>query len=203
MLANEEITADGRSAIGNYPVFRRPMRQWMLRITAYAGRLLDDLDLLDWPEPIKVMQRNWIGPSDGASIDFEVSGAPDVTIQVFTTRPDTLPGATYLVLAPDHPPADSLVADAWPETTPREWRYLAAEGQAQPLAAPRGRASVITGRQWTPVAAVQAYRKLAAKLVDRDRTRGSGGKTGVFGPVISQGHEHQPPAEPDRYPPPQ
>ena len=73
-LANEEITVDGRSDIGNYPVYRRPLRQWMLRITAYAERLIRDLDHLDWPEPIKTMQRNWIGPSDGASIDFRVTG---------------------------------------------------------------------------------------------------------------------------------
>ncbi len=166
MLANEEITADGRSDIGNYPVYRRPLRQWMLRITAYAGRLLDDLDDLDWPESIKVMQRNWIGPSDGANIDFEVRGAPEIKIGVFTTRPDTLPGATYLVLAPGHPMAQSLVADAWPQATPPEWQYLTASAGSPQL--------------WTPAAAVGAYRQLAAKLAARDPTRGSEGKTGVF-----------------------
>src|SRR5262249_20113574 len=98
VLANEEVTADGRSDIGNYPVYRRPLRQWMLRITAFAERLLDDLDLVDWPESIKQMQRNWIGPSDGAYIDLLVQGG-QTTIEVFTTRPDTLPGATYVVLA--------------------------------------------------------------------------------------------------------
>src|SRR6266851_66330 len=81
VLANEEITADGRSDIGNYPVYRRPLRQWMLRITAYADRLMDDLDLLDWPESVKLMQRNWIGPSDGASIDFAVAGSPQTKIR--------------------------------------------------------------------------------------------------------------------------
>jgi leucyl-tRNA synthetase len=107
VLANEEVTADGRSDVGNYPVYRRPLRQWMLRITAYAERLLADLDQLDWPEPIKHQQRNWIGPSDGAVIAFPVTGG-DLRIEAFTTRPDTLPGATYLVLAPEHPLAAAL-----------------------------------------------------------------------------------------------
>jgi leucyl-tRNA synthetase len=103
VLANEEVTADGRSDIGNFPVFRRPLRQWVLRITAYAERLLTDLDLVDWPEPIKEMQRNWIGASDGAVVDFGLADDPSLTIPVFTTRPDTLAGATFLVLAPEHP----------------------------------------------------------------------------------------------------
>ena len=110
VLANEEVTADGRSDVGNYPVYRRPLRQWMLRITAYAERLLDDLDGLDWPESIKQMQRNWIGRSDGARIDLAVAGREDVAIEVFTTRPDTLAGATYVVLAPEHPLVDELTA---------------------------------------------------------------------------------------------
>ncbi|QOJ15691.1 MAG: leucine--tRNA ligase [Planctomycetia bacterium] len=106
VLANEEVTADGRSERGNHPVFRRPMKQWMLRITDYADRLLSDLEPLDWPEPIKLMQRNWIGRSEGAYVDFRLA-APDGSpsehlIRVFTTRPDTLFGATYLVLAPEH-----------------------------------------------------------------------------------------------------
>ena len=97
VLSNEEVTADGRSERGNFPVFRRPLTQWMMRITAYADRLLDDLDRLDWPESLKLMQRNWIGRSTGARIGFAVGGE---TIEVFTTRPDTLFGATYMVLAP-------------------------------------------------------------------------------------------------------
>ena len=101
VLANEEVTADGRSERGNYPVFKRPLRQWMLRITAYAERLLDDLSLVDWPEPIKMMQRNWIGRSEGARVDFPIEGTEE-TIRVFTTRSDTLFGATYMVLAPEH-----------------------------------------------------------------------------------------------------
>jgi leucyl-tRNA synthetase len=112
VLANEEVTAEGRSDVGNYPVYRRPLRQWLLRITSYADRLLSDLDALDWPEPIKQQQRNWIGRSDGATIVFEVTGgepsAADQRTEVFTTRPDTLPGATYLVLAPEHPLAAAL-----------------------------------------------------------------------------------------------
>ncbi|MGA0879180.1 MAG: class I tRNA ligase family protein, partial [Ilumatobacteraceae bacterium] len=100
ILANEEVTADGRSDIGNYPVFKKSMRQWMMRITAYAERLLADLDRLDWPEPIKLMQRNWIGRSTGAHVTFGSHAGP---IEVFTTRPDTLFGATFMVLAPEHP----------------------------------------------------------------------------------------------------
>ncbi len=103
VLANEEVTADGRSERGNHPVYRRPMKQWMLRITEYAERLLSDLDALAWPEPIKLMQRNWIGRSEGAYVDFALAGERDDIIRVFTTRPDTLFGATYMVLAPEHP----------------------------------------------------------------------------------------------------
>ena len=106
MLANEEVTADGRSDRGNFPVFKRSLKQWMMRITAYGDRLLDDLDTLDWPEPIKLMQRNWIGRSTGAHIDFPTSAGP---IRVFTTRPDTVFGATYLVLAPEHELVDALM----------------------------------------------------------------------------------------------
>jgi leucyl-tRNA synthetase len=101
VLSNEEVTAEGRSDRGNHPVYRRPMKQWMLRITEYADRLLSDLDPLDWPEPIKLMQRAWIGRSEGAYIDFKLADRDD-SIRVFSTRPDTLYGATYLVLAPEH-----------------------------------------------------------------------------------------------------
>jgi len=109
ILANEEVTAEGRSDIGNYPVFKRNMRQWTMRITAYADRLLDDLDRLDWPESIKLMQRNWIGRSEGARVRF-ASAAGD--IEVFTTRPDTLFGATFMVLSPEHPLVDALTTPA-------------------------------------------------------------------------------------------
>ncbi len=109
VLANEEVTNEGKSERGNFPVFKRPLKQWMLRITAYADRLIQDLDHVAWPEPIKLLQRNWIGKSIGAEVDFTVKPGDDSpgsssseTITVFTTRPDTLFGATYMVLAPEH-----------------------------------------------------------------------------------------------------
>ena len=150
VLANEEVTADGRSERGNYPVFRRPLRQWMMRITAYADRLLEDLDLLDWTDSIKTMQRNWIGRSEGAHIDFG-------PIRVFTTRPDTVFGATYMVLAPEHALVDELIAAAWPERTAASW----------------------TGGHDTPAAAVAAYRERAARMSDLERQEHKE-KTGVF-----------------------
>jgi leucyl-tRNA synthetase len=107
VLANEEVTNEGRSERGNYPVFRRPLKQWMLRITSYSDRLADDLDGVDWPEPVKMMQRNWVGRSEGAHVDFPVSGL-DEKLRVFTTRPDTLFGATYMVLAPEHEWVDAI-----------------------------------------------------------------------------------------------
>ncbi len=100
VLANEEVI-DGKSEVGGFPVIRRPMRQWMLRITAYAEKLLSDLDTIDWSHSLKEMQRNWIGKSEGAEVDFKVSGSSEI-IRVFTTRPDTLFGATYMVLSPEH-----------------------------------------------------------------------------------------------------
>jgi len=107
VLANEEVTTDGRSERGNFPVFKRNLRQWQMRITAYADRLVDDLDGLDWPEPVKLMQRNWIGRSHGANVDFASSAG---AIRVFTTRPDTLFGATFMVLSPEHPLVDALTS---------------------------------------------------------------------------------------------
>ncbi|MED0660438.1 leucine--tRNA ligase [Bacillus smithii] len=106
VLANEEVI-DGKSERGGYPVIRRPMKQWVLKITAYADRLLEDLEELDWPESIKEMQRNWIGRSEGAEVRFQVDGH-DETFTVFTTRPDTLFGATYTVLAPEHPLVEKI-----------------------------------------------------------------------------------------------
>ncbi|MDX1530901.1 MAG: leucine--tRNA ligase, partial [Rhodothermales bacterium] len=110
VLANEEVV-NGRSERGNHPVVRKPMRQWMLKITAYAERLLDGLDDLDWPESLKEMQRNWIGKSEGAEVDFPVFGYPEDRIRVFTTRPDTLFGATFMVLAPEHPLVRKVTTD--------------------------------------------------------------------------------------------
>ncbi len=155
VLSNEEVI-DGRSEVGGFPVERRPMRQWMLRITAYADRLLADLDGLDWPESLKEMQRHWIGRSEGAEVDFQVlpahGGADDpitaadeaeAGVTVFTTRPDTLFGATYMVLAPEHPLVDSITHHAQ-----------------------RG--------------AVDAYRARSANRSERDRMVEAKEKTGVF-----------------------
>src|SRR5437588_1321394 len=140
VLANEEVV-DGKSEVGGFPVVRRPMRQWMLRITAYAERLLTELNGLDWPEGVKLLQRNWIGRSEGAEIDFAVGSASSLqteedgnlescpTIRVFTTRPDTLYGATYMVLAPEHSLVDLIVTEEqWPAV--REYRERTARKSA-------------------------------------------------------------------------
>jgi leucyl-tRNA synthetase len=119
VLANEEVV-DGKSEVGGFPVVRRPMRQWTLRITAYAERLLNELEGLDWPEGIKLLQRNWIGKSEGAEIDFKIDNS-DERVRVFTTRPDTLYGGTFLVLAPEHSLVDLIVTEEqWPAV--REYR---------------------------------------------------------------------------------
>jgi leucyl-tRNA synthetase len=118
VLANEEVI-DGKSERGGYPVVRMPLRQWLLRITDYADRLLDDLATVDWSESIKIMQCNWIGKSEGAEVDFRVANY-DATIRVFTTRPDTLFGATYMVLAPEHALVRRI---ATPEQTPAVVKY--------------------------------------------------------------------------------
>jgi leucyl-tRNA synthetase len=162
VLANEEVTADGRSERGNFPVFKRPLRQWNLRITAYADRLVDDLERLDWPEPIKLMQRNWIGRSTGARLRFQVPAA-DAFFEVFTTRPDTLFGATFAVLAPEHPLVSSVVPDAWPEGTRDAW----------------------TGGRASPAAAVQAYVQAARAKTDAERQAEGMAKTGVFTGVFA------------------
>lgn len=155
VLANEEVTADGRSERGNFPVFRKKLSQWMMRITAYADRLIDDLEVLDWPDKVKNMQRNWIGRSRGAEVDFT---AGDHSITVFTTRPDTLFGATYLVLAPEHELVDALTADTpYPEGIDSRW----------------------TGGQATPAAAVAAYLAAIAAKSDVERQENKD-KTGVF-----------------------
>jgi len=123
VLANEEVV-DGRSEVGGFPVIRKPMRQWMLRITAFAERLLAGLAELDWPEGIKLLQRNWIGRSVGAEIHFKIENL-DEKIRVFTTRPDTLYGGTFLVLAPEHSLVDRIVTEEqWPSV--REYRERAA-----------------------------------------------------------------------------
>ncbi|CAN5403094.1 leucine--tRNA ligase [soil metagenome] len=154
VLANEEVTSDGRSDRGNFPVFRKRLRQWMMRITAYSDRLLDDLEVLDWPDKVKSMQRNWIGRSVGASVLF---GSPAGDIGVFTTRPDTLFGATYLVLAPEHDLVDGLVTESWPDGADGRWTYGAA----------------------TPTEAVASYRAAIAAKSDLERQENKS-KTGVF-----------------------
>ncbi|WP_030836339.1 leucine--tRNA ligase [Streptomyces sp. NRRL S-475] len=155
VLANEEVTAEGRSERGNFPVFKAKLRQWNMRITAYADRLLDDLQELDWPEAIKLQQRNWIGRSEGARVDFPIDGE---RITVFTTRPDTLFGATYMVLAPEHPLVEKFIPAAWPEGTHEVW----------------------TGGHATPGEAVAAYRAQAASKSDVERQAEAKDKTGVF-----------------------
>jgi leucyl-tRNA synthetase len=169
VLANEEVI-DGKSERGGFPVVRMPMTQWMLRITAYAERLVEDLENVDWPRPIKDMQRNWVGRSEGAEVDFPIAGlgepgtlrdhddasilglkvqgswraapSPDV-IRIFTTRPDTLFGATYMVLAPEHPLVDRVTTEA-------------------------------------QRSAVAAYREAAARKSDLDRTDLAKVKSGVL-----------------------
>ena len=120
VLANEEVV-DGKSEVGGYPVERRPMRQWMLRITSYAERLIDELEGLDWPEGIKLLQRNWIGRSEGASVKFRLANCQG-RLEVFTTRPDTLFGATYMVLSPEHP----LVRRSQRRIEAPEWKHTSA-----------------------------------------------------------------------------
>jgi leucyl-tRNA synthetase len=164
VLANEEVTADGKSDRGNHPVERRPLKQWMLRITAYAERLLSELDDVNWPESIKSLQRNWIGRSEGAEVDFPLAASGEAAVdawrtaraktcypaqpdegclRIYTTRPDTLFGVTYMVLAPEHPAVERLV-------TPEQ------QG------------------------AVEAYRRQTTAKSDLDRTDLAKSKTGVF-----------------------
>jgi leucyl-tRNA synthetase len=177
VLANEEVTVDGRSERGNFPVFKRNLAQWMMRITKYSDRLVDDLDRLDWPEPVKLMQRNWIGRSSGARVSFpvQVADGPSVAdssmptqdpatavIDVFTTPPDTLFGATFMVLAPEHPLLHLIVpAGDWPEGTLDAW-------------VPGGRHKV------TPKGAVAAYRLAASRRSDIERQSEGKDKTGAF-----------------------
>lgn len=165
VLANEEVTNEGRSERGNYPVFKRNLSQWMMRITAYADRLIADLDTIDWPEKVRLMQRNWIGRSEGAYVDFAVAGLAE-PLTVFTTRPDTLFGATFMVVSPEHPLVTgetSLVPAAWPEGTREEW----------------------TGGAASPHDAVAAYQARAAAETDEERTDETRPKTGVFTGVFA------------------
>ncbi|MCX5689828.1 MAG: class I tRNA ligase family protein, partial [Planctomycetota bacterium] len=159
VLANEEVTADGRSERGNYPVYKRPLKQWMMRITSYADRLADDLEHLEWPDAIKLLQRNWIGRSHGAHVHFRLDGFDPIT--VFTTRPDTLFGATYMVLSPDHPLVNQITTNDRP---PSAFKRAVFPGASDSM----------TCRE-----AVAAYRVYAASKTEEDRAAGKD-KTGVF-----------------------
>ncbi|MCL3776615.1 MULTISPECIES: class I tRNA ligase family protein [unclassified Actinomyces] len=172
VLANEEVTSEGRSERGNYPVFKRNLRQWMMRITAYGDRLAEDLDTVDWPEKVRSMQRNWIGRSEGAHVTFDVEGAAEAgsavtELTVYTTRPDTLFGATFMVVAPEHPLLGSV------ETT-------AAQDLTVPAAWPEGTREAWTAGHATPAEAVAAYRAYAAGATEAERTDEGRTKTGVF-----------------------
>ncbi|MGO2983247.1 MAG: leucine--tRNA ligase [Brevibacterium aurantiacum] len=156
VLANEEVTAEGLSERGNFPVYTRRLRQWNMRITAYADRLIDDLDSLDWPSAVRSMQTNWIGRSKGALLRLPVA-ASETQVEVYTTRPDTLFGATYLVLSPEHPQVEQLTVAQWDEQTPEGWR----------------------GGESTPAEAISAYQRNAAAKTDADRQQ-SKDKTGIF-----------------------
>lgn len=160
VLANEEVV-DGKSEVGGFPVVRKPMRQWMLRITEYAERLLEDLIPLDWSHSLKEMQRNWIGRSEGAEVRFRL-GDFDGEITVFTTRPDTLFGATYMVLSPEHSLVDQIVKEEWPLDTLEHWKGTDVSAAV------------------TPKTAVAAYRDFAARKSDMERTDLTREKTGVF-----------------------
>ncbi|WP_420174195.1 leucine--tRNA ligase [Luteococcus sp. OSA5] len=158
VLANEEVTNEGRSERGNFPVFKANLRQWKMRITAYADRLASDLDRVEWPENIKALQRNWIGKSHGARVHF--AGPHGEDLEVFTTRPDTLFGATFMVLAPEHPLVSSLVGEgaSWPEGTREAW----------------------TGGAASPRQAVEDYQREAGRKSDVERQMDDKTKTGVF-----------------------
>ncbi|WP_067783310.1 leucine--tRNA ligase [Actinomyces vulturis] len=173
VLANEEVTAEGRSERGNFPVFKRNLRQWMMRITAYCERLTNDLDTIDWPDKVRSMQRNWIGRSEGAHVTFGVEGlrdGRDETVTVYTTRPDTLFGATFMVLAPEHPLLGGSAGGACDD----------AELLAVPESWPTGAREAWKGGFATPAEAVAAYRAKAASTSDAERVDEGRAKTGVF-----------------------
>ncbi|EJZ86406.1 leucine-tRNA ligase [Schaalia turicensis ACS-279-V-Col4] len=175
VLANEEVTSEGRSERGNYPVFKRNLRQWMMRITAYGKRLADDLDTIDWPDKVRTMQRNWIGRSEGATVRFDVPVASEVgasvdNLEVYTTRPDTLFGATFMVVAPEHPILGGTVAgnddDEAALTVPASW--------------PEGTKDAWTDGAASPREAVARYRAQAAGKSETERADEERTKTGVF-----------------------
>ncbi|CAN5566790.1 leucine--tRNA ligase [soil metagenome] len=147
VLANEEVI-DGKSEVGGFPVVRRPMRQWMLRITAFAERLGNELEELDWPDGIKLLQRNWIGRSEGAEVAFRISDRdtqPAEIIRVFTTRPDTLYGATYLVLAPEHPLVEKITTPAQRESVTAYQQEVATKSDLERTELAKEKTGVVTG----------------------------------------------------------
>jgi leucyl-tRNA synthetase len=149
VLANEEVI-DGKSEVGGFPVERRPLRQWMLRITAYADRLIDDLAPLQWPESLKEMQRNWIGKSIGAEVDFDIADAKDdegepLGVTIFTTRPDTLYGATYMVLAPEHELVDQITTEAQRPAVTAYRNALLGKSDRDRMAETKEKTGVFTG----------------------------------------------------------
>ena len=143
VLSNEEVI-DGVSERGGHPVFRRPMRQWVLRITAYAERLLDDLEELDWPESLKAMQRNWIGKSEGALVNFKIA-EHDAHVQSYTTRPDTLFGATYVVLAPEHELVSQVTTEAQQEAVEAYVKSVATKSELERTSLNKDKSGVFTG----------------------------------------------------------
>src|SRR3954464_4881211 len=169
VLANERVTAGGRSEIGNFPVFRRPLNQWMMRITAYAERLLTDLDKLDWPESLKSMQRNWIGRSVGARVEFDIDLPGAEPLHVFTTRPDTLFGVTFAVVAPEHPLLDGELPVQYRDEIPGVWR-----GAGQDID------GVPPGGFGSPAKAVAAYRRRSERRSDRQRQADVESTTGIY-----------------------
>lgn len=143
VLSNEEVI-DGVSERGGHPVFRRPMRQWVLKITAYADRLLDDLEELDWPESLKAMQRNWIGKSEGALIDFQIVDH-EAKVQSYTTRPDTLFGSTYVVLAPEHDLVKEVTTSEYNEQVEAYVKAVATKSELERTSLNKDKSGVFTG----------------------------------------------------------
>jgi len=143
VLANEEVI-DGKSEVGGFPVIRKPMRQWMLRITAYAEKLLADLNTIEWSDSLKEMQRNWIGRSEGAEVDFQIEGQPE-KIRVFTTRPDTLFGATYMVLSPEHRLVAGITTPAQADAVKQYQEFAATKSDLERTELAKDKTGVWTG----------------------------------------------------------
>lgn len=144
VLSNEEVI-DGVSERGGHPVIRKPMRQWVLKITEYADRLLEDLEELDWPESLKDMQRNWIGRSEGAEVAFEVEDS-EHTFKVFTTRPDTIYGATYAVLSPEHELVAAITSEEQAEAVKAYQEQAARKSDLERTDLAKDKTGVFTGR---------------------------------------------------------